>query len=49
MKTAITVVADLVRSLLLSGLAAATTALLIGAVSATTTWCLWRLWRRARR
>jgi hypothetical protein len=49
MKTAITVVADLVRSLVLSGLAAASTVLLLGLGSATAGYCLWRLWLRARR
>jgi hypothetical protein len=49
MKTAITIVADLVRSLVLSGLAAAGTLLLIAAASVTTGFCLWRLWQRARR
>jgi ABC-type glycerol-3-phosphate transport system permease component len=49
MKTAITIVADLVRSLVLSGLAAAGTLLLVAFASATTGYCLWRLWQRARR
>ncbi|WP_197412350.1 hypothetical protein [Novosphingobium sp. Fuku2-ISO-50] len=49
MKTAITIVADIVRSLVLSGIAAGCMLLLIGAASATTGYCLWRLWQRTRR
>ena len=48
MKTAITIVADLVRSLVLSGLAAVGLLLLIGLVSAVMMFGLWRLWRRLR-
>lgn len=49
MKTAITIIADLVRSLVLSGLAVASTLLLLGIALATGGFCLWRLWLRARR
>jgi hypothetical protein len=49
LKTAITVIAEIVRSLVLSGLAAALLALAIGAASATTGYCLWRLWQKSRR
>jgi hypothetical protein len=49
LKTAITIVADIVRSLVLSGIAAGCMLLLIGAASATTGYCLWRLWQRTRR
>ena len=48
MKTAITIVADLVRSLVLSGLAAVGLLLLIGLVLAVMVFGLWRLWRRLR-
>ena len=48
MKTAITIVADLVRSLVLSGLAAVGFLVLIGLVSAVIMFGLWRLWRRLR-
>lgn len=48
-KTAITIIADLVRSLVISGLAAAGLLLLVMAGSATAGYCLWRLWQRARR
>jgi hypothetical protein len=50
MKTAITVLADLVRSLVLSGLAAASLALAIGIGVAVAALGVWRLcragWRR---
>ena len=49
MKTAITIIADIVRSRVWSGLAAASMLRLIGAASATTGYCLWRLWHRTRR
>ncbi|WP_420383636.1 hypothetical protein [Novosphingobium sp.] len=49
MKTAITIIAELVRSLVVSGLAAVGMVLMIGAVSATTGYCLWRIWQRGRR
>ncbi len=49
LKTAITVIAEIVRSLVLSGLAAAALALAVGAASATTGYCLWRLWQKSRR
>ncbi len=49
MKTAITIIADLVRSLVISGLATASVLLLIVAGAATTGYGLWRLWRRSRR
>jgi ABC-type glycerol-3-phosphate transport system permease component len=48
-KTAITIIADLVRSLVISGLATASVLLLIVAGAATTGYGLWRLWRRSRR
>ncbi len=48
-KTAITIIAELVRSLVMSGLAAAGVVLVIGAASATTGYCLWRIWQRTRR
>jgi hypothetical protein len=46
LKTAITIVADLVRSLVISGLAAASLLLLIVAATAAAAYGLWRLWRR---
>lgn len=49
MKTAITIIADLVRSLVLSGLAAVSLLVLLAAAWVTTGYCLWRLWRRVRR
>jgi hypothetical protein len=49
LKTAITIIAELVRSLVMSGLAAVGIVLVIGAASATTGYCLWRIWQRARR
>jgi ABC-type glycerol-3-phosphate transport system permease component len=49
MKTAIIIIAELVRSLVLSGLAAAGIMLIAVAASATTGYCLWRLWVRVRR
>ncbi len=49
LKTAITIIAELIRSLILSGLAAAAVMLGLAAVSATTGYCLWRLWQKTRR
>jgi len=49
LKTAITIIAELIRSLVVSGLAASGMVLVIGAVSATTGYCLWRICQRARR
>jgi hypothetical protein len=49
MKTAIIIIAELVRSLVLSGLAAAGIMLAVAAASATTGYCLWKLWARGRR
>jgi hypothetical protein len=49
MKTAITVIADLVRSLVLGGLAVASVVLALVLVSAVTGYGLWRLWRHVRR
>lgn len=49
LKTAITIIAELVRSLVMSGLAAGGIVLVIGAASATTGYCLWRLFQRSRR
>jgi len=48
-KTAITIIADLVRSLVISGIATAGLLLLIVAGAASTGYGLWRLWRRSRR
>ena len=49
MKTVITVVADLVRSLVMSALAAGSLLLLIVAGLAVAAGCVWRLWRRTHR
>ena len=49
LKTAITVIAELVRSLVVSGLAAIGLVLAIGAASAVAGYGLWRMWQRARR
>ena len=49
MKTAITIIADLVRSLVLGGLAVAGAVLALVLVSAATGYALWRLWHGARR
>ena len=49
MKTAMTIVADLVRSVVISGLAAASLMLLTMVAVATIGYGLWWLWRHARR
>jgi hypothetical protein len=49
MKTAIIIIAELVRSLVLSGLAAAGIMLAVVVASAASGYCLWKLWARARR
>jgi ABC-type glycerol-3-phosphate transport system permease component len=48
-KTAITIIADLLRSLVISGVATASVLLLIVAASAMAGYGLWRLWLRTRR
>lgn len=48
MKTVITIVADLVRSLAMSGLAAASVLMLMVGAVAVSSYGLWWLWRRAR-
>ncbi len=47
-KTAITIVADLLRSLVVSGLATIATLLLIAAALATAGYGAWRWWRGTR-
>jgi type IV secretory pathway VirB2 component (pilin) len=49
MKTAITIIADLVRSLVLGGLAVASAVLAVVLLCAMAGYGMWRLWRRARR
>lgn len=49
MKTAITIIAELVRSLVLSGLSAGLMLLALTGASATTGYWAWRRWRDKRR